>query len=254
MKIYTISDGTATRGARVEKRQIANASEIYVIEVGEAGRGRSTGWVVCDPKVVKQERKTFTFRISLICGEVWDTFMPMEGYIPSSWHECIPRTRKLLGREEIISKFPGEKDNKPADAYGSGDWESPAVVESGILGTTKSGAPKLYLGEEESKEVLVVMRTLLGFRGSNAQTGDKIGEQYLPFPGKIIVSGRIAQGDAGRAGSGTQIIAILKDGDIFREEMVGRLYGSPPERFYKISGGKIIGGVSPEERAASEIF
>ena len=119
------------------------------------------------------------------------------------------------------------------------------------ISETKSGRPKLVEMESNSdnNEAIVIFRTKIGFRGSNDHTGD--GDK--PFPGKVLVEGVIAQGDAGRMGSGDQLIAVIPKNTVFSTKYYGRLYGSPSEHFYIFDGDKII-SVTKEERELIDIF
>jgi len=63
--------------------------------------------------------------------------------------------------------------------------------------------------------------------------------EFHPFPGRVIAEGRIAQGDAGYAGGGEQIVAVLKRGDVFRTGYSGRLYGKPSAHYYAYDGERV---------------
>ena len=52
--------------------------------------------------------------------------------------------------------------------------------------------------------------------------------EFHPFPGEILCKGIIAQGQAGRMGSGEQLVAVMPRGVVFRTGYSGRLYGAPP--------------------------
>jgi len=91
--------------------------------------------------------------------------------------------------------------------------------------------------------VLVVLRSPIGFRGWNAHTGFSLvawrerktpGVSWPEFPGQIVATGVIAQGDAGRMGSGEQLVAWMKPGDQFRIYIGGRRYGSPKAYYYRV--------------------
>jgi len=158
------------------------------------------------------------------------------------------------------------------------------------IAQTKSGKPKLipHTDEAASETCLVVLKTKIGFRGSNSHTGDRNGlyavrsllnpitdvslkeaQQYcqeheihtdnikpagfLPFPGEIICRGGIAQGTAGAMGSGAQIIAVIPRNVVFRTGYSGRLYGAPSAHYYVFNGSKIL-AATWEERELTEIF
>ena len=119
------------------------------------------------------------------------------------------------------------------------------------ISETKSGRPKLVEMESDDNndKAIAVFRTKIGFRGSNTHTGD--GDE--PFPGEVLVEGIIAQGNAGRMGSGRQMIAVISSNTVFRTAYSGRLYGAPSEHFYIFDGDKII-SVTREERELTDIF
>jgi len=97
---------------------------------------------------------------------------------------------------------------------------------------------------------LIVFRTRPGFRGGCSHRGDD-GQE---FPGKILVEGETAQGAAGRAGGGPQIIATMKKDQVFSTHYSGRLYGGADCHYYLFDGEKIVGGLTREERDATDLF
>ncbi len=141
-----------------------------------------------------------------------------------------------------------------------GQWKKGEEVKifTASVGTTKAGKPKLFASTETTssdEEAILVFETKIGFRGGNCHSGDSTGEDaYLPFPGKILATGMIAQGDAGRMGSGEQIVAVMPKESIFRTGYSGRLYGCASSHFYKWDGSSLLGGITPEDREVSDLF
>ncbi|HRH32818.1 MAG TPA: hypothetical protein PK720_01555 [bacterium] len=138
-------------------------------------------------------------------------------------------------------------------------------INSATTSKTKSGKPKLVVSETENvndNSMIGVFYTEIGFRGGNSHTGDRDSQplgngdeiKFLPFPGEIICQGMIAQGDAGRMGSGSQIIAVIPKNSIFRTGYSGRLYGSPRAHYYFWDGEKLTGGITWDDREISDIF
>ena len=139
--------------------------------------------------------------------------------------------------------------------------EGKAVLSHATLGTTKNGGKKLIECRPSTEDkCIIVMRTHIGFRGGNSHTGDREGTGedgkatgFLPFPGEILCEGRIAQGDAGGMGSGSQLIAIITKGVVFRTSYTGRLYGAPGAHYHLFDGTSIL-SLTWEERVASDLF
>lgn len=68
-----------------------------------------------------------------------------------------------------------------------------------------------------------------------------------------MCEGIIAQGEAGRMGSGSQIIAVMPADTVFRTGYSGRLYGDPAEHYYIFRDRQIL-SATLEEREVTDIF
>jgi len=144
------------------------------------------------------------------------------------------------------------------------DWQQTGAVKvlKAKVGETKNGKPKLLAiinDDTDDDKVICVFRTPIGYRGGNSHTGDRTGEDesgqptFSPFPGEVLVAGVIAQGDAGRMGSGDQLVAVIPKGVVFRTGYSGRLYGSPCAHYYIWTGRSIL-SATWEERLATDLF
>ncbi len=124
------------------------------------------------------------------------------------------------------------------------------------IGQTRTGRPKLIEAAPEEADrsaYIAVFRTPIGFRGSNAHTSDTWGgREPGPFPGQILEKGIIAQGAAGRAGSGEQLIALVPANTIVRIRLSGRLYGRPSEYFCFFPPDRDPFVLTHEERTLAE--
>lgn len=116
------------------------------------------------------------------------------------------------------------------------EWEKngKVTVQFGRLGQTRSGNPKLIETEEpEDSDLLLVLLTSIGFRGSN--------EHQFPPGTEVVVEGRIAQGTAGRMGNGAQYVVRVPagtDGELV-VKITGRRYGQPSLYVYRLSNGDV---------------
>ena len=118
-------------------------------------------------------------------------------------------------------------------------------ISAARIGQTQSGRYKLLAAQkaEDHDKAIVVFRTGIGFRGGNFHEGE-----FHP-----LASGTIAQGLAGRMGSGRQHIAVVAAGQVIKVRRYGRLYGAPPEHHYMLRDGRLL-VATPEEREISEVF
>lgn len=219
LRIFTINSGTVEEGAEVQALTLKGANmTIPAIMIGEEGRGRE------------------------------------RGVIPV---ELLPeRYRQWTETQEAGKKDPYLQIS-----------ETRIKILAAVLGETKAGKPKLFDRLPEGcspEEIIAVFRTQIGFRGGNEHTGDRNGQvkkdwygkeqpDFHAFPGKILSKGIIAEGMAGRAGSGTQMIAVVPKGTIFRTCYSGRLYGGPQAHYYLWDGSRLL-SATWDEREASDIF
>ena len=144
------------------------------------------------------------------------------------------------------------------------EWQEKGTVliHSAKVGETKAGKPKLIetSGITDTEKCICVFRTRIGYRGANEHTGDRDGgtegaehPTFLPFPGEVLCEGIVAQGDAGRMGSGSQLVAVMPAGIVFRTGYSGRLYGEPAEHYYLFRDGQLL-SATWEEREVADIF
>lgn len=150
------------------------------------------------------------------------------------------------GRGRSRGEIPLSVEKSPCECY--------TRIYSGSISQTKSGKPKIISSPVmDNSKVIVVLRTQIGFRGSNEHTGDLVDGKYRPFPGELLATGEIAEGAAGRAGHGCQYVILLPKEEVVRTAYHGRLYGKPSQHFTMWDGEKLI-SLTTEEREASDIF
>jgi len=148
------------------------------------------------------------------------------------------------------------------------EWQDKGevTISAALVGETKAGRPKLIetSGITDTEKCICVFRTQIGYRGANEHTGDRDGRTekdfwgaehptFYAFPGEVLCEGIIAQGDAGRMGSGSQLVAVMPAGIVFRTGYSGRLYGEPAEHYYLFRDGQLL-SATWEEREVAEIF
>jgi len=185
-------------------------------------------------------------------------------------------TRPLENNTSVI--MVGEGGRNRAQGVVPVDSPDKGLLFAGIE-QTSTGKPKFIAQKAATTDeaIVVVLRTRIGFRGGNSHTGDLTGweckgymcnafdstapmpipqkcpkcgtsrdpehgirKRFAPFPGKILAKGRIAQGDAGRMGSGEQIVALIPRDVIFRTTSTGRMYGKPDTFYYQWDGANLV--------------
>lgn len=114
------------------------------------------------------------------------------------------------------------------------------------IGPARSGKPRLFAPNDDPSNmgVIIVFRTPMGHRGGNAHWGDR---PNTPFPGEILARGRIAQGDAGRMGSGYQFVALLQDGDAFTVRVFSDGRSRPQQYIGCWNGGRLAWMLEEEQ-------
>lgn len=142
-------------------------------------------------------------------------------------------------------------------------------------GKYKLVVPALNNPRFDENFCLVIVRANIGFRGYNAITGaerlyaipkllwweeivELLGERaklekiplgdvppdaeymfdfaYSDFPGEVLITGKIAQGEAGRMGAGMQYIALFPRNRWARMYIGGKTYGAPHEYYFSWKG------------------
>ena len=176
----------------------------------------------------------------------------------------------------------------PDSLYAEWQEKGQTKILAAEISQTKAGKPKLLASAEpvdKAEHAICVLRTPIGYRGSNSHTGDLIGwscrmcntegddldtprqcpkcgasgywdspdPKYASFPGEILIRGIIAQGAAGRMGEGEQLVAILPKNIIWRTGYFGRRYGNPAAHYWVFNGSRIL-VATWEEREISDIF
>ena len=201
------------------------------------------------PNEVKMDKKIYKI-VTISSGVVTEGIYP-EPHILSSGTEIPVIKIGEEGRGSALSFIVIE-----------GDVSKKAPIFAVELSATKAGAPKFIPTPPaltNQSKIIVCFFTKIGFRGGNSHTGDRTPEWnetdggFLPFPGEILVQGTISQGAAGRMGSGTQYIAIMPPGVVFRTAYSGRLYGAPASHYYKIIDRNVL-VATWTERVATDIF
>lgn len=221
LPIFTVAEQVES-GAIIQPREVAGAI-LHVLTVGEEGRGR------------KLASLTVEGAFLVPCTEEGAKYS-LEGPEPPDRPDRCPCCNGNIWGNKYT--------------WGCHEPREYRVLAGTLQGKTLRGS-RPPSGVQE--KAIVVLRSPIGFRGGNAHTGDRAPSWtperggFLPFPGEVIAQGRIAQGDAGRMGSGDQLVAIMPKNTVWRVAFSGRRYGKPACRYYLFDGRRII-TATPEER------
>ena len=240
LKVFTIENGTVTEGARVETFTLQGAGvSIPAILVGEEGRGRQLGILpvqLLPDNYNEWQEKGYTH---ILFAEIGTTKAGKPKLFQTedadTTEKCICIFRTKIGFRGGNSHTGDRKEEYWVPYY---FWKS----EIAALGRE--------LQEKYTKEEAIEIAEELN------SDWDCIFEKELllrPFPGEILCEGIIAQGDAGRMGSGKQLVAILPADTVFRTGYSGRLYGAPSAHYYIFSDGQLL-AATWEEREIADIF
>ncbi len=276
--IYTIVGDSVEQGATLDDLHIKSAGvRIPAITIGEEGRGRARGVIPVEGH----------HREPLPCphrGQEWAGFAH-SGHAPQPRPPCADCGAEIeihagpstpaMGGTPLTYRHPDAGDVAPPVNH----------VRFAGVGRTRSGRPKLLAAQHAtiSESALLVLRTPIGFRGGNRHTGDCTGwvcvcgatggtyelpskcpgcdaprpmyrgdpgpsRQFADMPGEQIAKGTIAQGLAGRAGHGTQMVLILPAGEWVRTVQTGRLYGREGTHYLCWDGERML-VLTPDERS-----
>lgn len=247
MKIFTVENGKVSPGATAERFTLKGAGvEIPAVIVGDEGRGRERGILpvqLTDSQYKEWQEKG---RVRVESADLGTT----KAGKPKLFVKNSADTN-----ERIIVVFRTKIGFRGGNAH-TGDalrefWRRGFFFRTSDA--EKSGIP---LKEEYTEaEVREYSARLNPNPDPNRRwdAGFERQVEFKPFPGEIIVRGVIAQGDAGRMGSGDQLIAVMPRDVVFRTGYSGRLYGQPSAHYYKWDGERLL-VATLEERRLTDLF
>jgi hypothetical protein len=258
MKVFTIQSGDVFEGARVESFTLKGAGvSIPAIIIGEEGRGRKLGILpvqLLPEEYKKWQENGYTYIKYVRVGE---TKSGRPKLIQVEDAETIERCICIF---ETIIGFRGSNSH-------TGDVRDEYWVPNWLWKSDLSALVKEFL-EKEPKEKYTKEEAMKIIEELNSTVPEEVKfprEKYIfdaiftkkrefyPFPGDILSVGIIAQGDAGRMGSGEQLVAIMPADVVFRTGYSGRLYGYPAEHYYIFRNGQLL-ATTWEEREVTDIF
>ena len=250
MRVSTISDGTVEMGAVVRKHELKGANVVIpVIFIGEEGRGRTLG--VLPVQLTPAQEKEFQAN-----GQVRIEFAELG--------------QTKAGKPKLFAKDSACSDNgiiavlrTPIGFRGGNDHTGDrtqtfwTIRESFADIAREAGIPiqEKYLDKAKVLEYAAKLAAIRypGENNIKEDCGFEYHLEFAPFPGTIINKGVIAEGTAGRMGSGDQLVAVIPKNVVFRTSYSGRRYGKPSAHYYKWNGDKVL-AATWEEREQSDIF
>jgi len=142
------------------------------------------------------------------------------------------------GRGRTLTRVPvGGKFSSSLVQEKDGEEEL-TLFECGVIRTKEKGTLLVVEGQPEDKRALVQLYCYEGFRGSNSyELGEGVTE---------LARGTHAQGDAGRMGSGDEILVVMEPGSKIKAHRTGRTYGAPG-KFVFLFTGEGVEVMTPEE-------
>lgn len=251
MKAFTIRSGEVSLGAKVEAFQLSGAGvTIPAILVGEEGRGRKLG--VLPVHLLPDRYKEWQEKgeVVITAATVGQTKAGKPKLIEVS--EVTDTGRCIcVFRTQIGFRGSNRHTGDRAREYYVLDYFARSVA-------SEAGIPikEEYTGEEVLEYARIFLRTKYPDEDPNDFRPDAGFERRLefhPFPGEVLCEGVIAQGDAGRMGSGKQLVAVMPAGIVFRTGYNGRLYGAPAAHYYIFRDGQIL-PATWKERQIADIF
>jgi len=244
MKIFTIKSGVVERGVRVNSFTLKGAGvTIPAVTIGEEGRGRELGVLpvqLLPDTYAEWKEKGYTHIHSATVGTT------------KSGKPKLFQTEDADTTEKCICVFRTQIGFRGSNSH-TGDRKEEYWVRGWYSSLPESVPKKERYTREEVKEIVasITPPEMKGIWRWDAGFERKL--EFHPFPGEILCEGIIAQGDAGRMGSGEQLVAIMPENIIFRTGYSGRLYGAPGAHYYIYRDGQIL-SATWDEREVSDIF
>ena len=248
MKIFTIKSGVVERGVRVNSFTLKGAGvTIPAVIIGEEGRGRQLGVLPVQLLPEQYQEWQEKGRTHIFFAEIETT---------KAGKPKLFQTEKADTLEKCICVFRTEIGFRGGNSH-TGDRKEEYWERKWYASFPESVPMKERYTREEvlrySQEYLKARYPDKDLSQYSPTAGFRRRLVFYPFPGEILCEGVIAQGDAGRMGSGSQLVAVMPAGIVFRTGYSGRLYGEPPEHYYLFRDGQIL-SATWEEREVADIF
>ena len=247
MLVFTIENGKVTEGAKVDSFTLKGVGvTIPAIIVGEEGRGRELGVLPVQllPDSYKEwQENGYTYIHFATLGTT------------KAGKPKLFQTEDADTLEKCICVFRTGIGYRGGNSH-TGDKEEEYWVREYFASFPESVPSKeRYTWEEVKKYGLEYLKARHPGKEDlyPVDFAFKRKVSYHPFPGEVLTSGVIAQGDAGRMGRGEQLIATLPADVVFRTGYSGRLYGRPAAHYYIFRDGQLL-VATWEEREVSDIF
>ena len=248
MKIFTIENGKVTEGVRVDSFTLKGAGvTIPAIIIGEEGRGRKLGVLPVQllPDSYKESQEKGY--VNIHSAEVGET---------KTGKPKLFQTEDADTTEKCVCVFRTKIGFRGGNSH-TGDRKKEYWIRDWFINLPESVPMKeRYTWEEVqrySQEYLKARYPGEDISQYSPNAGFRRVLDFYPFPGEILCDGIIAQGQAGRMGSGSQLIAIMPEDIVFRTGYSGRLYGAPSAHYYVYRNGRLL-SATWDEREVSGVF
>ena len=242
MKVFTIKSGEVSEGARVDSFTLKGAGvTIPAVTIGEEGRGRELG--VLPVQLLPDAYKRWQEE-----GHVYINFA--EVGTTKSGKPKLFQTEEADTTEKCICIFRTKIGFRGGNSH-TGDRKEEYWVPNWFWRSDLLALGKELKERYTKEEAISIVEEL-----NSSYQWDAIFERKLefhPFPGEILCKGIIAQGQAGRMGSGEQLVAVMPRGVVFRTGYSGRLYGAPPAHYYIWDGENLL-SATWQERNLVDLF
>lgn len=258
MKVFTIESGEVKEGARVESFTLKGAGvTIPAILIGEEGRGRELGVLPVQllPDSYKEWKEKGYVNISSAGVSQTKAGKPKLVQVEDAdtTDKCICTFWTMIGYRGGNSHTGDVREEYWVPSW---LWDSDF---SALVRKYLRKEPKDRYTKEESIEIIEELNSIVPaevkypWRDYHWDVVFSKKREFHSFPGEIISTGVIAQGDAGRMGSGEQLVAIMPADVVFRTGYSGRLYGHPAEHYYIFRDGQLL-AATLGERETTDIF
>ena len=248
MKIFTIKSGVVETGVRVNSFTLKGAGvTIPAVIIGEEGRGRQLG--VLPVQLLSDSYKEWLEkgRTRIFFAEIGTT---------KAGKPKLFQTEDADTLEKCICVFRTEIGYRGGNSH-TGDRKEEYWVRKWYTSFPESVPIKERYTREEvlrySREYLEARYPGKDIDQYSPTAGFIRRLDFYPFPGEVLCEGVIAQGDAGRMGSGSQLVAVMPAGIVFRTGYSGRLYGAPGAHYYIFRDGQLL-SATWGEREVADIF
>ena len=221
-RLFTISSGVVVAGADVVRYTLQDGIVVPAILIGEEGYGRVRGVLPVDLTHSQMEEWRKNGQVTILYAQIRTS---------QGGRSQLLARNSASQEDRIICVFRTQIGVRGSNDH-TGDLTGTYTPNMGYL--APSWARTIFTQNKEEEKTFTLLEAeewMVEHASEGVRVTEVFTKGFHQFPGKTLITGQIAQGIAGKMGSGTQLVAVLPEKVWFRTAYLGRIQG-PQAHYY----------------------